>query len=953
MSNREVEMPAWIPDDDDCDEWDYSSAVEVGCCPSSSNWFAELLFPYEQRQSNNQSNTAVSKLDGLPPDGSARILEFLNLQEISAVSEVSKTLYHKTRNQSLWKLKFQARWNFMVSEEGGTIDWHTLYKQAYKNTNDLWITHWNCVHPDDCLAPGRSCIRHPKKKDQNRTKSNKSIGHHHLCPTCRFQNIPKMPATSATIITRAQATAAATSLRVKQHSNLSYTKYSVGRARRAFSKSSTMHRKILTQQYESNSVFALSDLLFFEVHEEDKELEDLKHIFPDTSEYYAHLHESDTALHSWHIARFSNPDFDRPLIWKASVQRQDCFTVYPSEGHLLPGRSQTVIFGIKPFGSLLAHATHQLNAHREGVEQFWASVYTEEAHLPMTPFAIHYHFGLVAPCRSPKDQCRLQQSVRNIYLSAHVTVNYSLNEFRRLTLVPFDVNKPRPDGNIFTYAYCAPQLMVFDQPVWQQLENLTLELEDSISARAYRTEVGCQLCGTSWGERLEELYQAYIMVKIECELDKEKRDVKFRRIHQILTMVVQNLDNHVSLERYLSLCYKLYQKLVGYRGAPWLVRRQQQVLLKWETTLDQIFRVKSEGSGKSLTTLIPWRHAGAYKHFLCSDSVFSSDHVQSVVVTEEILWKEEPVYLKAFRHLTHSPGKFCLGPQEDHNHLRSQDHSKFSRRQKGFATDTFMDSPICSLQSALCLLYDPRSLLVHGVYDHVPYPGTIVRRPRLPCIPPLGVLSCPFEIKLDSFIPTSQKLAYYAIQNSLDMESLWLVDCWCGHRVKSEPLLYPLSLQNFLRNIPPPGTGRFALSTGTGLATELSDSSLDIKELAIEVETFPNHRRSREPLEDEDREEHVGGILLNLPAQRRPHLLSLLLVLSNRLGLTTSDDDVRGAPSVHLERRILIGAHWLSISLMILPLFVTLSARYLKWIPIMPVDYHLESLPYVTENKMR
>jgi hypothetical protein len=334
------------------------------------------------------------------------------------------------------------------------------------------------------------------------------------------------------------------------------------------------------------------------------------------------------------------------------------------------------------------------------------------------------------------------------------------------------------------------------------------------------------------------------------------------------------------------------------------------------------------------------------------------------------LWKDEPQYLEAFAHLAHSPGRFCLGPQEDPNHLQPQRHSQFGRRQRGFVTDIFMDDPVCGLQSALCVVSDPRSLMVHGIYDRVPYPGTLVRRPKLPFLLPLERVPCTAKVKLPKFIASSKKLVYYHVQ-ALDLESLLLVDFWCDARSDyKSPLPHPLSLRNYLRNIPPPGAGRFPLSTEVGMDEEEETGiTPKIEELFVEDEATeessssfastdeanPNNDDQQERLDQNNEIDFQAPVLINdhLPPvnARGPRILNLLWVLSANLGWTV--DDNQGAASVYVDRRILIGAQWLSISLMVAPLFWTLFARYAQWIPTTPVDYPLEALPYNVETELR
>jgi hypothetical protein len=975
-SSKHQNVPSWIPHDDDEEEDAHDDFRSSQLCFSQDHLC--------------QSVATLPKLDAMPPDVSASILQSLSVQEIATVSKVNKAMYLASRNPDLWKLKFRSRWNFSTS--GDSFDWFLSYIQAYQSTQDLWITHWNCVEPTDSLAPGRCCIRQTSRYKQGNRDSS-SFGFQELCPTCRYEHNPTATKLPSTIKTKAQAVGAATALRLQQHSEFLFPEYSSRLARKAFTQSSTLHRNISTQQYNANSLCLLSDLLFFQVHDGPQELEDLKGIFP-VPEHHPPHDGSDTCLHSWHVVHFSNPDFNRPLLWKISIQRQDCFTVYPSEGYLKPGATQSVIFGVKPLASLFAHATHQLNAHREGVDEFWANVYTEEAHLPVAPFQIHYQHALVIPCRHPEDdshhryhqrsqhmqihQTQIQevenrattnlnlispwqhsshvhQPLRTMHLSAHVNANYSLSEFRRSTLVPFDIRSYDQRSS----TYCAPQLMVLHPSVWTQLENIDLELEDSIRAQAYRTESPCRICGISWGERLEELGQAYVVAKIECGLDKQKRDQIFQRIHLLLMTFLQHAEEDIPFERYLSVCYAIHKTLTAYRGAPWLSQRQQLVLLQWEALIDHMCQIRNEevDTKDETVALRPWRHAGMYNNALCSDSVFSSKDVQPTTPDGDILWKEEPQYLEAFAHLAHNAGRFCLGPQEDPNHLRPQGHDRFRRRQKGVVSDMFMDDPICGLQSALCVLYDPRSLLVHGIYDRVLYPGTIVRRPKLPCLPALAVGCCPFEIKLESFIASPRTLAYYEIQNSLDLESLSFVDSMCGRQVEKKPLFYPLSLLSYLQNIPPPGAGRFPFSTG--IATDAAESVSHIQELRVDVEEFSDtssvgSTRDRGRVEDQEQNDMnniLGGRANNDAAAPRPRIVRYLWAMATYMGLTIEDN--RGATSVYVDRRILIGAHWLSISLMTAPLFWTLIARLAMWVPTTPVDYKLEALPYIVETEMR
>ena len=118
--------------------------------------------------------------------------------------------------------------------------------------------------------------------------------------------------------------------------------------------------------------------------------------------------------------------------------------------------------------------------------------------------------------------------------------------------------------------------------------------------------------------------------------------------------------------------------------------KQKSVALELEHIVDEIY---GELLGCS-EDWIPWRIAGVYKFAVCTDSVFGGRPLSEN-------FKDEPDYLDAFRHLAHSPGRYCLGPQEDPNHLEETVVSgsrRYGLVQKGLATDVFMDDPISAFQ---------------------------------------------------------------------------------------------------------------------------------------------------------------------------------------------------------------------------------------------------------------
>ncbi len=987
-SLESIQMSEWISsDEEDEDNHEQHDTTDLrGCIFDEASYF---------------QTKPLSALERLDHDTSASILRHLSIHEIAQLGTVSKAMYQATRFSHLWKIKFNERWNF----DAASMNWFQAYQQAYRNTDDLWITHWNCVEPLDGLGPGRCCIQSSLSQ-----KTDYEDNAHKLCPICRCHPTFSRTAYSCpeTISTQAQAIALATRLRLMQQEHFpddypSAIPYSRRRAHRAFVKAATLHRRLSTEQYESESLHFLTDLLFFQVHDDPIEIQDMKLLFPSDDQHHS-LVSSETALHSWHLCHFTNPDYKRPLVWRISIMRKDCFTVYPSEGYLAPGQSQMVVFGVRPLASLLAHATQQLNAHREGVDAFWANVYTEEAHLPPAPFLIHYHFaterrqqGTGIQGQVPQQDAtpndpnntvgrmdlatnmqstpwqrsgKPEQPVRIMYLSAHVNVEYSLDEFRIFTLVPFSVHDRR------TIAHCAPQLMEFHPALAKILDRLTLEGDnDTVPAHAYRTEGPCSSCGDTWGSRLEELGQAFVTCRLECAIQRRRRTISFQKIHRVLTLLVKLILKQGWTQRHHQVCVEIFRRLVDSRAAPCLGPRQRRILCEWEATIDLLCMRFTptddlEQRGRTDYYMIPWKHAGSYRYALCTDSVFETEKSSGSSIFEHntplvpVLWKDEPKYLEAFAHLAHSPGRFCLGPQEDPNHLRTSPQlSRYARRQRGCVTDMFFDDPVCGLQAALCVVSDPRSLMVHGIWDRVPYPGTVIRRPKLLQLPLMQVQAIDRpSIRLCAFLSSRNKVLYYQLQNTLDMESLWLVDAWCSNnsiRVSSDAeILYPQSLRAFIQNIPAPGSGRFPLS----ISVEREDGSVQIQETMFHDEDnvvlsndsgtleYQDHITAQISARHHDFQNQFNLAVLHQP-RPGPRILNLLWVLSAHLGWTV--DDNQGAASVYVDRRILIGAQWLSISLMAAPLFWTLLARYARWIPATPVDYPLQALPFHVETELR
>ena len=64
----------------------------------------------------------------------------------------------------------------------------------------------------------------------------------------------------------------------------------------------------------------------------------------------------ETSHHTWHIIRLTNPDFIRPITFRAYIQCPDAFTVYPSEGYVRPGETVYVTLGVTMKGCMMNEA---------------------------------------------------------------------------------------------------------------------------------------------------------------------------------------------------------------------------------------------------------------------------------------------------------------------------------------------------------------------------------------------------------------------------------------------------------------------------------------------------------------------------------------------------------------------------------------------------------------------
>ena len=786
--------------------------------------------------------------------------------------------------------------------------------------------------------------------------------------------------------------------------------------------------------------------------------------------------QHDTALHTWHTARLSNPDFVRPITFRVYVQRPDCFTAFPARGYLRPGESCEIVLGVRTLGSVVAEAYESIDSGREEVDPLLADVYAKEAHLPYAPFAIRYMFAPAPPCIPPGykvreekassfagvqspmtrtqtsalppssssaiggkgmidylwDNIACETDVRTIYVSAHVNANYSFDEFLGRTLLPFEI-KPRQmsqeSKEPTALTFLSPNLKQSSPNLFQRLNNIDLEMEESALGGIYRTEKACLCCGRAWGARSEEFARGFLLSRMV--IDRRAR-LRSRQITNALNYVrllpkllQRSLLNGATSEEEMYLDDDLFCQIhrIGFglsaillllRADKTPTKMQRTIATKYEIFLnDLLLFIQDDGGFDDLPEHLSWRNVGIYRFLRCTDSIYN--------LSNEVYrhGKSEPKYLETFCNLWHSPGLYRLGAQDDPNHMREQEimgsgpygssrPAKRLQRINWRHADVFKQDASMALACAMSMIHSPRSLLLHGVYDRLDPPGTICRR------------AAPWEFqqtfsRLKDGAPSSRQvrlLAHQCIQNFERGVSKRSGFVFFGRAVqhpmtssnrntilkqssreilKSIAILgwksvsidindadpegiaslvdgivtFASSLENFVHNVPGAGHGRFLLSDARILPRmHRIFSSLDNVaifplsvytpfEMNAVVTSVPSNQSQQQLA---GRVQAAEGAAGNPEHQEErgaggPRIINLLWLISSHLGWSVDDDHRPGAH--HVERGILIATQWLSNTLMALPLFLTLVARYLMFITPSPLDYHLEGLPFVEVKRMR
>eukprot|EP00550_Attheya_septentrionalis_P003026 CAMPEP_0198281926 /NCGR_PEP_ID=MMETSP1449-20131203/1804_1 /TAXON_ID=420275 /ORGANISM="Attheya septentrionalis, Strain CCMP2084" /LENGTH=1574 /DNA_ID=CAMNT_0043977945 /DNA_START=222 /DNA_END=4946 /DNA_ORIENTATION=+ len=914
-----------------------------------------------------------------------------------------------------------------------------------------------------------------------------------------------------------------------------------GESVHAFRAAATFHRPLPVEQYQSSGLHFMTDLLFFNVQptyektptlSKGTQITEVEQMARDIygTDRMAEYHQSqsastsnrddanwwkepcrsnstvaglglDTAHHTWHVVQLTNPDFRKPLSFRVYVQRPECFTVYPSEGFLLPGETQHLTFGVTSFGSLISEAFENLNANREEVNQFLADVYTHEAHLPYAPFAIRYMFAPVIPCIPPMfgargkpiipppprrrgnqsggrykpildhlwDSVATESDVRTLYLSAHVNSNYAFNEFQLVTLSPFEVlHIVQSSLQQPPLTMVAPNLEHLYPSLFNDLHNMRLEIEVSTSGHSYRTEKSCTLCGKDWGIRSEELGRAFVLRKLTCvsHLQKETRQMKnVVEVIRILSILILNHtsvsaailkahggnssigqslerkilnDDVLVLKRVHQLLYYVHAVLLQKRSNRLVTKHQRHILRQYELHVEElcirvqarliyfgIHTIDQEAMDKLsnhnlhdgldefcdyILMTTPWKAVGVHKTTLGTDSIFEPDQSLSDISLHSLL-VDEPEYLDGFRNLLHNPGTYSLGRQEDPNYdhvvspclsndaavskdARQNPHNRY--------TDLYMNDTTMAFVSALSLVHDPRSLMVHGVYDRVRYPGKVTRRPFLEggifVRPLLTVrswreIASPVGGMVNDFMRQQRTLSSELNNEKhtavLNVHTVQLKQCTIkphicfqlddidveGHQLvhfgeeeeeaQLQEIRHASSIKYYLNGIPYPGIGRFPLSDVRGAQENESIVSLNIYlrqesgssghgPISCSVLNDHSQRIQNRNLQQEGRVDENLNANMPMPGMGvgpGARFANLVWFLSAYLGWSVDNQRITG--SMILDRRILIAGQWLSNTFMAMPLVLTLLARYGSWITANPLDYHLEGFPFSVDKEMR
>lgn len=935
-------------------------------------------------------------------DLSGLILSHLSLTDISSASLVSKRCRRATRSDALWQRLYHRRWKAVTK----TNCWKA-YKRAHQNPHDFWLSHVNIVWPWEGLAAGRCCIpsgENPNHDDDNNDiDSENEAPYYHFeairtpragkrlresksttaCPTCRLNNNQANNDNERVLLqnapeTRAQALAEATRLlqRKLQVFQPDYAAPSSFDSQRAFAQAVTCNRRLNLQQYSENDADCLTDLLFFPVVEDDDEdaavvsgneddttdptttaaaARQQAQAGPADTSHVQMNHNSIPTKHSWHVVQCFNASSDHPIVFDVSIQRPDCFAVYPSQGYLDPGQSMAILFSVQ------SKAMQLLQEHRQTTSS------KRTYPLPKTPYMIRYRCTvrvpvfnscyMVDPFRqvaqpvalsnplsqkkhtldyhwmqsSTQEQLPPAHAIRTIALAAHVhqLEDYHLYDFMEHACQPHHMCD-NDNKNI-------PNDLQFVAPCMQEAfpEEYTRLFHQSCEDACYRTEGPCcqQSCEcTSWGDKQEEWYHAFIVMKGECAAHRQQqRDLCERKTAHVETIVrvitaqlVARSKDALSSTEWMTRVTKLLltaeenlKSLPKSKGAV-IDSNEKKRLDRLHCELEELRRQVGATSGHSSQSIhCQQRSRKASTRNLASESTaLENCHQLSSRVAEPVL-----------------------------------------------LTDIYDNNVLAALKAGACLVSNPQALVGHGMYDRIPYPGIVARRPKMMLrvfMQSMDDLETRLSVhRFTGLLGTGyseDRLCYYRLLNALDVNSIIDVhDKYSGMETKHKHVDMFYSMSCFLLDIPPPGTGRFPLSCS-------DESSQVIVKLDLSLDGGQNNvagaaAETRQSTETETAQaEPAVQIRANeLPRQParlpRRRFFQLLWILAAQMGFVLHDPATSSSCSVLVDRRILIATHWICIVLMTGPLSTSLFLRSCKWIPTQPLQQELNDLFFIESTR--
>ena len=711
----------------------------------------------------------------------------------------------------------------------------------------------------------------------------------------------------------------------------------------------------------------------------------------------------ETAQHSWHVVRLTNPEFDRPIAFRVFIQKTECYCVTPSEGYLKPGETIHLTLGVRTMGSLMSEAFDSIDCLREENPLFLNDVLSEESLLPQNGFAIRYIFMPFIPC-TPNEKYRCNQAkwsgthgsslpehradmtrprddgminrvwanlrdeedVRTIYISTHVHGKYSLDEFQSKTMVPFELQRNVGSDNknaSVPMTFVAPLLQRKDPKMYHKIHDMELEMDSAILGYRYRTEKQCVCCGKDWGACSEHLGRAFVLRKAIC---LENLFARNRQMHHIVTLLRETPaiyqsclgvfnkggeDAELALNRLQHILYAIHAIISNKRGDKILTKAQRKLLFTYilieNIICEKLTQIALHLAGETRykeDLAMFWRLRGVYL------SPRGSEHKHgeiieiggTMTIPEEVAKKyikSEPSGLKKYRQYFHHLGMYELGKAEDPNHQASIQY------------DLFKNSANLSLRAALSILHSPQSINNHGIYDLAAHPGTIVKsrfRDRSSFLPvSTSGTECHAEVdNLASMLMIKRKRDF---QNGERLRQRRSGQCNNSFVVLTFNDLDPIGSQVMRPYERKHNDYNISgLKNFTKKVPDPGCGRYPLSRLDFQAEGQPRDgtilplaiEASNLVYEAVDQNGHR-----NIRRRVTAGILSrmnIVWTVCDALGWACVDDSSPGL--ILIDRRIVIATVWLSNSLVAFPLFWTLMARYALWISPYPSEYVLRDL---------